>query len=154
VSELPCAGQDASKFRVPRVSAALRVMGDTLDPTEITRIIGVEPDFSARKGDQRSRRTGVVTQRTGIWSRQSRPDASDEWDLDGTIMALLADISIPLDTWRALRDRYTTDVFCGLFMGRDIQGAALRPQTLQQLAERGLTLDLDVYGPPPGDEET
>jgi Domain of unknown function (DUF4279) len=151
MSGTPRAANTSAEIRVPRVSASLRVKGDTLDPAKVTRILGVESDFSARKGEQRPMRTGVVIQSTGVWSRRVRPGPAEEWDLDRTIAALLTEIRIPLQTWQALGREYTLDVFCGLFMGRDNQGAGLRPETLQLLAERGLTLELDVYGPPTDD---
>jgi hypothetical protein len=128
------------------------VIGDMLEPDEITRLFGIEPDFSARKGEARQQRAGTVIQRIGVWSRRARPDPAFEWDLDGTITALLADFPADLAIWHRLADRFTIDMFCGLFMGRVNQGAELAAATLQLLAERRLTLDLDVYGPPSSDE--
>lgn len=151
---LPATQSDSFDRPVPRVSVSLRVVGDTLDPAEVTRLFGIEPDFSARKGEERQQRAGTVVQRIGVWSRRARPAAAPEWDLDGTIMALLAQFPADLATWQDLGSRYRVDVFCGLFMGRENQGAGLTPTTLQALAERSIALDLDIYGPPPGEEAT
>lgn len=137
---------------MPRLSVSLRVVGDALDPAEVTRIFGVEPDVGVRKGEARWRRGTTVVQPTGMWSRRAQPKPAAEWDLDGLISALLAEFPADPAIWHALGRRYTLDVFCGLFMGRENQGAALRPGMLRALAERGLTLDLDVYGPPPDAE--
>lgn len=145
-------GQSVSESRVPRVSASVRVMGDSLVPSEVTERFGIEPDVSARKGEERRRRAGAVVQPTGVWIRRARPNPAAEWDLDGTIRALLADFPTDLAIWHDLAANNTVDVFCGLFMGRENQGTELRPSTLQLLAERRMTLELDVYGPPPGDE--
>jgi hypothetical protein len=137
-----------------RLSVSLRVAGDALDPAEVTRVLGVEPDFSARKGEERRQRAGTVVQRTGIWTRRLRPAPSADWDLDGVITALLAEFPADPAVWRELGSRYKLDVFCGLFMGSENQGADLSPATLLALGQRGLILDLDVYGPPPGEAAT
>ena len=44
------------------------------------------------------------------------------------------------------------DVFCSLFMGSENQGTVLQPETLRLLVDRGLSLDIDIYGLPPGDD--
>src|SRR5438132_947133 len=85
-----------------RLSVSLRVAGDTLDPDEITVILGVEPDFSARKGEARRQRAGTVVQRIGIWSRRVRPPASEDWDLDGAITELLDQLPTDLAIWQSL----------------------------------------------------
>jgi hypothetical protein len=135
---------------VTRISVALRVMGDSLDPIEITRLFGKEPRFAARGGDQVQRGSRTVTQRSGIWTYGLAEDPSPEWHLDDAVEALLGRFPSDLELWSDLRSRFKLDVFCGLFMGSDNQGTVLSPRTLGMLAARGLTLNLDLYGPPPG----
>ena len=139
---------------VSRLSVSVRVAGESLDPVEITRLLGVAPNFAARAGERVRRGNRVVTQRLGIWTYGLSADPSPEWELDDAIVALLG--RLPSDTalWHELGSRYKLDVFCGLFMGSENQGTGLDPSTLRLLADRGLTLDLDIYGPPPGDEAT
>jgi hypothetical protein len=137
-----------------RLSVTLRVAGDVLDPAEISRVLGVDPDFSARKGEERRSRSGTVTQPIGIWTRRARLGSAEDWDLDGAIRGLLADLPNDIAVWRDLGTRYQLDVFCGLFMERGNQGAGVSPATLLALGERGLILDLDVYGPPVCSSET
>ena len=139
---------------VSRLSVSLRVAGDALDPVEITRLLGVAPKFAARKGEQIPRGPRYVTQRIGIWTFDLLEDPSPEWELDDAIQALLARLPADLDVWRSLAAQFQLDVFCGLFMGDDNQGAELRPETLRTLGERGVKLSLDVYGPPPDDPAT
>jgi hypothetical protein len=146
--------ESAGASGLSRMSISLRVAGDALNPEEITAILGVEPDFSARKGEARRQRAGTVVQRVGIWSRRVRPSPSADWDLDGAITELLDQLPNDPAVWRGLAERFKLDVFCGLFMSHDNQGAELRPTTLQALAERGLVLDLDIYGPPPDEAAT
>ncbi|AWN54513.1 hypothetical protein DK412_25275 [Methylobacterium sp. 17Sr1-1] len=40
------------------IAVGLRIVGDTLDPDEITRRLGVEPTGCARKGDTRHTASG------------------------------------------------------------------------------------------------
>lgn len=132
---------------VSRLTAAVRVVGDTLDPADVTRALGVEPRFAARKGDTVQRGSRTVVQRVGIWTHRLSEDPSPEWELSDAIDALLVRLPSDLEVWRELGSRYKLDVFCGLFLGSENQGVELRPETLRALAERGLTLGLDVYGP-------
>jgi hypothetical protein len=106
----------------------------------------------ARKGDQRQRGARRFEQHVGIWTFARTTKPSSEWELDEAIKALLGRLPSDLDVWRRLAERYSLDVFCGLLMSSDNQGADVQPETLRLLADRGLTLSIDVYGPPPGDE--
>jgi len=133
---------------VGRLKVSVRVIGDALDPAEVTRILGVEPSFAARKGERARPGRLEVVQRTGAWVLRAEQAAG--WPLDEAIHALLAQLPSDAALWRSLGERFRLDVFCGMFMGTDNQGLELRPETLQLLAARGLRLGLDVYGPPPG----
>ena len=137
-----------------RLSVSVRVAGDQLNPAEITRLFGVVPKFSAAKGEQRPSGSRTVTQRIGIWTYGLSDEPSPEWELDDAIATLFQQLPSDLALWNDLARRFKLDVFCGLFMGSDNQGADLRPSTLKLLADRGLTLSLDIYGPPPDDAAT
>ena len=139
---------------VSRLSVSVRIAGDTLDPAEITRRFGVTPKFAASKGDQVKRGHRTVTQRSGIWTYRLTGEGSADRELDDAIVALLARLPDDSTMWRELAQRFTIDVFCGLFMGSENQVADLRPSTLALLAERGLALGLDIYGPPPFEAAT
>ncbi len=136
-----------------RVSVSLRVSGDALDPTEITRLLGVQPKFAARKGDPVNRGGRSMTQRSGIWTYQVMDRASPGWGLDDAIVALLDRLPADVALWEDLGRRFKIDLFCGLFMGSVNQGLVLRPSTLRLMADRGLTLGLDVYGHFPRSDE-
>ncbi len=123
------------------------MFGEDLNPDEVTGLLGAAPTASARKGDMR--RTGAgrgAVVRCGSWRLQA--DDASPGDLDAQVGALLATLTDDLAVWRDLSRRYRCDVFCGLFMRDGNEGAALEPGTLARLGERGLRLDLDVYGPP------
>lgn len=137
---------------VSRLSVSLRIASETLDPDAITRLMHVEPKFAARKGDRRESGRRIMNQRIGIWTYGLTEDALSEWELDEAIGALLGRLPTDLNVWLDLAQAHRMDVFCGLFMGGDNQGTVLRPATLRLLVDRGLSLDLDIYGPPPDDE--
>jgi len=45
-----------------------------------------------------------------------------------------------------LTTRFRVDVFCGLWLIEGNEGISLDPSTLKALGERGILLDLDIYG--------
>jgi hypothetical protein len=137
-----------------RLSISLRIASDVLEPDILSRILGVSPKFAARKGETREQGGRTVTQRVGIWTYGITEEPSEDWELDDAIAALLSRLPTDLAVWRELAGTHHLDIFCGLFMGADNQGAAVRPETLRLLADRGLMLSLDIYGPPPDDEAT
>lgn len=76
-----------------------------------------------------------------------------EWlDTEGTIATALADA---MGAVSALRDEFRAihasgghlDFFVGLFVD-SMMGFALPPQLLARLAEAGIALEFDIYGPP------
>ena len=136
---------------VPRLSVSVRIAGETLDPEEITRLMRVEPKFAAKKGARRRGGAGTVIQRTGIWT-YGLTENSAEWELDDAIVTLLNRLPADLNLWRDLARAHQMDMFCGLFMGSENQGTVLRPETLRLLADRVLSLGLDIYGPPPDED--
>jgi hypothetical protein len=123
--------------------AGLRIVGDDLDPEEVTRLLGKAPDLARRKGEVALAAGRERVARTGTWMLNT--DSSAPGDLDRQIDELLAGTTDDLAVWRRLADRYRIDVFCGLFMKELNEGIAISPQTLQKLAERGIRLDLDIY---------
>jgi len=130
---------------VDRIEVSLRVAGDALDPQRITRMLGVSPTFSARKGDRRGDAASPVIQRIGVWAY--RLPASPEWELGDAIRTLLEQLPPDPALWEALASEFRTDVFCGLFLGDTNRGAEIPVETLALLAERRLTLSLDIHGP-------
>lgn len=130
---------------IGRISVSLRVMGDEVDPAEVTRLLGVEPDIAARKGEPVRRGDRTVAQRSGIWSYTLGEGPSTEWELDDAIATLLGRLPADLAIWDDLGRRFRMDLFCGVFLGSRNQGCALRPSTLRLMADRGITLSLDIY---------
>jgi hypothetical protein len=130
-----------------RSVATLRIVGENLDPDEITALLGCAPTTSERKGDVRtSKTTGRSrTLKVGAW----RLDASDREpeDLDGQIAELLGKLTPSLDAWHSIAERYSVDLFCGFFMRETNEGVEISPASLAALGQRKIVLGLDIYSP-------
>jgi hypothetical protein len=131
---------------ISETAVTLRFMGDDLDPSEVSRLLGAEAD-GHRKGDRRftSKDGHVALWKTSGWILKT--ERAMPGDLDGQISALLGRLTDDLDVWRDLSRRYRGDVFIGLFMIEGNEGIGLSATSLQNLAERGLGIDFDIYGP-------
>lgn len=127
-------------------AASLRFFGDDLDPDELTLLLGHQPTNSERKGQEI---VGKITgskrmARSGGWRLSA--ERREPGDLDAQISEVLGQLTDDMSIWQDLTSRFRADVFCGLFMEEGNEGISLSNETLQRLAERGLTIDFDIYG--------
>jgi hypothetical protein len=125
--------------------AALRISGDDLNPTEITRLLGCEPTYAQAKGEKLvGKKTGRVRiASTGMWSLQAT-DREPE-DLDSQITELVSKLTDDLAVWGSVAEKYHLDLFCGLFMNGSNEGLCISPQSLAALGLRHIELGLDIY---------
>ncbi|MDP1557243.1 MAG: DUF4279 domain-containing protein [Hyphomonas sp.] len=131
--------------------ASLRILGDDLDPEEITALLGKEPTVAERKGQEITSGTGAKrVAQSGRWSFHS--DSRTPGDLDNQITELLNGTSDDLAVWNDLAVRFRIDIFCGLFLLEENEGFSLSPQTLLRIGERGIKLGFDIYAPETTDE--
>ena len=128
-----------------RSRASLRVMGDSLIPEEISRLLGSEPTQAQRKGEEIiGASTGNVRiAKFGMWRLIAEPREPE--DLGDQIDELLGRLTGDLEAWAEIRTTCRIDLFCGLFMGSGNDAVLLRPKHLLLLGERGIELDLDIY---------
>jgi hypothetical protein len=123
--------------------AALRFFGDDLVPADVSSLLGATPTDSEAKGQERVDRTGIVRiAKTGSWRLVA--EHREPEDLESQVFDLLDRLTDDLSIWASL-DRYTPDLFCGLFMGSSNDGLSLSAKTLLALGQRGIALDLDIY---------
>jgi hypothetical protein len=132
---------------IDRLEIALRVTGDELDPERITRMLGVAPTLAARKGETVDVAGVPVSQPAGIW-RYALP-ASPEWELGDAIDTLLEKLPADPALWESMAGWAVVAVVCALYVHGVDRSAALAPDTLARLAERRLTLRLEIHGPAP-----
>lgn len=129
-----------------RSAVSLRVFGDDLLPEEVTALLGAAPTAFEVKGGQSQPNSGGRTfaARTGGWRLEVARRSPG--DLDGQIAELLGQLTTDLNAWRELTTRFRVDIFCGLWLNEGNEGISLDPSTLKDLGERGILLDLDIYG--------
>jgi hypothetical protein len=76
-------------------SVSFRMMGDDLDPLEITSFLGIEPDIAHKKGEPRigKSKKGKIIQYapfdSGMWSIESKPLKDDDATLQEHIENIL-----------------------------------------------------------------
>jgi hypothetical protein len=126
--------------------ATLRLFGDDLNPDEISALLGCEPEEAWRKGDERFRRSGEPTgyfRKTGHWRINS--GRLEPADLDKQINELLRSVTSDVNVWRSLSERYSMDLFAGIFMSTGNDMLELSASTLAALGNRGISLMFDIY---------
>jgi hypothetical protein len=126
-----------------RSRATLRLIGDDLQPAEISAQLGASPTAARTRGE-RNDGPGPAVWLTGSW-RLSADDA-DPADPDGQVAQILDQLTDDIAVWRSLGERFKIDMFCGWFMDEQSEGVSLSAHTLRSLGERGILLDLDLYG--------
>ena len=133
---------------ISETHASLRFFGDDLEPGELTARLGGPPSTCASKGDViRSEKTGRERiARTGSWIL--KVNRREPGDLDLQVKELLSPLTKDLSIWRSL-EKYRPDVFAGLFMQETNEGIEIGTHSLSLLAERGISLALDIYGARP-----
>jgi hypothetical protein len=123
-------------------SISLRFFGDDLDPDELTQILGIEPSIAYRKGDIFRGKTYDKIYEIGSWRLRGKRSKTE---LEEQINQLLDKLPSDFEVWRGLTSRFQADLFCGLWMKRFNRGLNFEVATLQKIAERGLSIGLDVY---------
>ncbi|MBL8591141.1 MAG: DUF4279 domain-containing protein [Devosia sp.] len=126
---------------VTESAVSLRFSGDDLDPAQIARVLGGQPEIAYRKGEPMGGGRGIG--RTGLCSFGVPRESPG--DLDRQIGRLLDGLSSDLEIWRELALRYRGEFFIGLFLKDGNEGLGLEALTLERLAQRGLRVDLDIY---------
>ena len=130
---------------IGKTAVSLRFRGDKLQPDALSALLRCQPDASAPTGGTWHTRDGIERiASTGMWHKAVARRLPG--NLDGQVAELLALMTSDLAVWRHLTMDFSADVFRGLFLSESNQGLTLGPATLLSLGERGLRLDLNVYG--------
>lgn len=128
-----------------RYTVELRIVGQTLDPDEVTRMLGLVPTRVAKKGEPKVE--GATSKwAANVWGFEVLPPGKDDWpSLEDGIEALLR-------TFRPIRERLHACsagneiyLWCGHFTSSFDGGPTLSPTLLKSLGEFGVQLILDTY---------
>ncbi len=126
---------------------SLRIIGDELIPSEITKLLGSEPNFSHKKNEKIEINETGKTRITGFGMWRLRTNRRQPENLDAQISEIFLKLSPDLSIWESLNNKYNIDLFCGIFMKESMEGMSISPESLKILADRSILLDLDIYGP-------
>jgi Domain of unknown function (DUF4279) len=129
---------------INRAVATLRVRGEELNPSEITRLLGSEPTYAYSKGEVLARPKGRIA-KFGMWQLEAAP--LEPSDFNTQVASLLDQLTQELQIWQELTAKYDISLFCGWFMRESNEGEDLSSKTLISLGQRGLSLGLDIYAP-------
>jgi len=127
---------------IARVRASLRVFGDSLEPEEVSALLGRPPSREHIKGDQVRGKSDAV-EPTGAWILDSA--LSEKKEIEEHIEALLGSLTNDMDEWSRLTDGFSASIQCGIFLDQYNEGFELSPRVTQALAERGLVIAFDIY---------
>lgn len=129
-----------------RALASLRISGEDLIPSEVTRLLGSEPTHAREKGDNISRNPAIVNpSKFGQWRLHA--SETEPEDFDGQVAEVLGKLTNDFAIWKGLASRFNVDLFCGWYMAEWNEGVTISPKTLRALGERSIELGLDIYGP-------
>ncbi|MBC2601860.1 DUF4279 domain-containing protein [Puniceicoccus vermicola] len=130
---------------VDRSTMSLRIFGESVDPKEITALLGHEPTKGRTKGEKwigpKSGRQYEA--KKGSWSL-SAPDSS-EADIDSQVEWILSRLTKDLGVWKKITGEYDVDLFSGLFLEAMNRGISISPTTMKEISSRGIELGFDIY---------
>jgi Domain of unknown function (DUF4279) len=130
-----------------RSVAALRISGETLQPDEITRVLGAPPTLSRLKGDvqYRSKAGRETIAKVGLWLLEAT-DREPE-DVNGQVIEILGKLTDDLGVWKSLSQRFDIDLYCGWFMRESNEALEISLATLAALDARRIILRIEMYAP-------
>jgi hypothetical protein len=144
VNPLFCIATEDKLASISRTTLSFRVFGDDLDPDEISRLLGVIPSKSYRKGEVRKTPNGgEFTANTGAWILSAKECSPG--NLSAQIIEVLSRLTFDLSVWANLGQRYRCDLFSGLFLDSANEGEELSVEAMSMMVERRLKLGLDIY---------
>jgi hypothetical protein len=125
--------------------ASLRVFSDTLQASDITTLLGMEPSRSYFKGQPVSSRNPKTLRRKSAWIFKS--GLEQDPDLAAHLRRLLDFIEPRLDRLDTLRETCRVDLFCGFASESGQGGTTLDSALLARLGRLRLDLTMDLYPP-------
>lgn len=127
--------------QVDEACVSLRFFGDDLNPDWISQLLRLQPSLARRKGDVIPDKRYYRTAKTGIWLLSG---TSSNLDLAEQIGLLFDQLPADPQIWQQLRP-YKGELFCGLWIRTWNRGLVLSSELVQQIAEKQLALDFDIY---------
>jgi hypothetical protein len=126
---------------VDESSTVLAVYGDTLDPSDVTGLLGVQPTRSFSPGHSPGPRS--PPSKHGAWFLEVRgmaPLGPEE-----LLRELLSKLPTNAYVWAKLHERYKVQLRVAIHMQGWNKGFSLTPPTVAQLASMGVGIEVDLY---------
>jgi len=127
--------------------ASFCIYGDSLQPDEISRDLGLRATISGLKGERQSRFPKAKLLRTSLWTLDSPLD--EHSPLQDHLAWLLQELEPKLKIVSEIAKQYDTRLFCGYSSEHGQGGCAFEAALLDRLAALGVPLVLDLYPPGP-----
>ena len=126
---------------VDESSATLCIYGESLEPDEVSDLLGTQPTNSFRRGYQKVPRSQPMPH--GAWFL--RVEGQSPKGPGEHIHELLLRLPTSTKIWAELRERYTAKVSVAIHMVGWNKGFELQATQIERLASLGLHLDFDIY---------
>jgi hypothetical protein len=127
--------------------AAFCIYGDTLQPNDVSRDLGLQATNCGLKGGHPSRYPRARPLRTSIWQLHSPLD--EHLPLQDHLRWLLDTLQPKLDVVRGITKQHDTKLVCGYSSEHGQGGCTFDAALLDRLANLGVPLVLDLYPPEP-----
>jgi Domain of unknown function (DUF4279) len=126
-------------------NATFRLMGDLIQPNELTILLGIQPNFSHAKGDTFESRAGLLKHRTGIWALESE-NKLEATNLEKHLIFLLDKLEPVSANILELITKYSlsVDFHCYWVSATGQGGPLISPKTLMRIANLHAYLDFEI----------
>ncbi len=128
---------------IARVRVSLRVFGDSLEPEEVSALLGRDPTRCHRKGDPMGGKGVSAVEPTGAWILDSV--LSEKAEIEEHVETLLSSVSNDSDEWDQLTSRFSASILCSAFLDQYNEGFEISPRLARSLSDRGLVIAFDIY---------
>jgi hypothetical protein len=125
---------------VDESSATLCIYGETLEPDELSRLLGTQPTEAFRRGSRQGPRSPV--RRHGAWLLcvEGRAPRGPE----DHIRELLMRPPAAPEVWNRIQEQYRTRIFVGICLSAWNRRFSPSPALLARIAAMGLEIDFDI----------
>lgn len=130
-----------------KVTMSFRLIGDDLDPDEVTSRLGITPEWALARGERRpAPPLQGRPQEAGVWLISTEGQV-ESTSAERHLVWLLERIEPVADAVLEVRREQglTADFFCGWFSLTGHGGPDFSPEVLSRVAALDATLSLDFY---------
>jgi hypothetical protein len=132
------AGGEVDEYRI-----SLGFYGDDLNPSELSSLLGKSATSSCVKGDVVHKNGRSRTEKTGRWLLSVHPKPGES--LEPQLRELLLSLTPDLAVWKRLASQFRTRFVVSAWIRSWNRGLEIEPQLLREIADRQLSLGVDIY---------